>query len=384
MTKINYNINYYICEELILKNLPIDGGSLSTILEQIAFSLYTNRDKKDYLKYDELTVIMQNYKENYPSFHLKTDKLVNNHFLKEVHPNIYKFRSDYMYYYFIGNYIIKSMPPEERHNTISDIFKNLYIPVNHNIAYFLAYKLNFEYDILPLLKRYSNEEANRLPIISFAINVLNDHSGKIKSKVIYETLELIFSIIKKNEEFINALATSINNEAIKDILDCYCEEHACDFAKRVRLKPTHTYFDYKQLFMQVSNKQQWLSLNPEESIYVELLVFTEKLEAAFKAVVNSTLPQDVIDYLTEDGTFEGVLTKGGFSTYSNPYFEDTEIECLAFKEILGEYNEDFLKTIAPFVPADSYIEIETKDDFLYRWKFDGYTCKKIHQKMIWE
>ena len=44
------DINYYICEELILNNLPIDGGSLETVLEQIAFSLYTNRDKKDYLK----------------------------------------------------------------------------------------------------------------------------------------------------------------------------------------------------------------------------------------------------------------------------------------------------------------------------------------------
>ena len=112
-----------------------------------------------------------------------------------------------------------------------DVSSNVYIPVNYGIALFLAYKLNFEYDILPLLKRYSNEEANMLPLISFAINVLNDYSTEIKNKVIYETLELTFSIIKKNEEFINALATSINNEAIKDILDCYCEEHACDFAK---------------------------------------------------------------------------------------------------------------------------------------------------------
>lgn len=378
------NINYYICEELILNNLPIDSGSLSTILEQIAFSLYINKAKKDYLKYDELTAIIQNYKENYPSFHLKTDKLVNNYFLKEVHPNIYKFRSNYMYYYFLGNYIIKSLPPEERYNTINDIFKNLYIPVNYGIALFLAYKLNFEYDILPLLKRHSNKEANMLPLISFAISVLNDYSTEIKSKVIYETLELIFSIIKKNEEFINVLTTSLNNEAIKDILNCYCKEHDCDFAEKVRSNTTPICFNYRQLFAQVRNKQQWLSLNPEESIYVKLLVFTDKSEAAFNAVKNSTLSQDVIDYLTEDGTFEGVLIRGGFSTYSNPYFEDTEIECLSFKEILGEYNEDFLKTIAPFVPADSYIEIETKDDFLYRWKFDGSTCKKIHQKIVWE
>jgi len=306
------DINYYICEELILNNLPIDGGSLETVLEQIAFSLYTNKTKKDYLKYDELSAIIQNYKENYPSFHLKTDKLVNNYFLKEVHPNIYKFRSNYMYYYFLGNYILKSLPPEERYNTINDIFKNLYIPVNYGIALFLAYKLNFEYDILPLLKRHSNKEANMLPLISFAISVLNDYSTEIKSKVIYETLELIFSIIKKNEEFINALITSLNNEAIKDIFDCYCKEHDCDFAEKVRSNTTPICFNYRQLFAQVRNKQQWLSLNPEESIYVKLTVSTDKSEAAFNAVKNSTLPQNVIDYLTEDGTFEGVLTRGGF------------------------------------------------------------------------
>lgn len=392
------DINYYICEELILNKLSNDGSYLTTILEQIAFALYTNRDNKDYLDYAELSNIMKNYNENYPSFHMKIDNLVHNQFLKEIHPMTYKFQSGYMYYYFIGNYILKSMSPNERHNIINNIFKNLYTSVNYNIALFLAYKLSFEYDILPILKSYSNEKQNRLPLISFAINVLNNHSSKIKSKVIYETLELIFDttskVIGKNEEFINAMAdtlvTSIRNEAIKDIFNCYCKEHHCDFAERVRLKfsanSTHltTSFDYRQLFMQVNNKPQWISLNPEESIYVELLVFTDKSEAGFEAVVNSTLPQDVIDYLTEDGTFEGVLTRGGFSTYSNPYFEDTEIECLAFKEVLGEYNEDFLKTIAPFVPPDSYIEIETKDDLLYRWKFDGSTCKKIYQKIVWE
>ena len=145
-----------------------------------------------------------------------------------------------MYYYFLGNYILKSLPPEERYNTINDIFKNLYISVNYGIALFLAYKLNFEYNILPLLKRHSNEEANMLPLISFAINVLNNYSTEIKSKVIYETLELIFSIIKKNEEFINALTTSLNNEAIKDILNCYCKEHDCDFAEKVRPNTTPT------------------------------------------------------------------------------------------------------------------------------------------------
>ena len=173
---MNSNLNYYIYEELILNKLFNEGSYLSTILEQIAFSLYTNRDNKNYIEYVELSNIIQNYNENYPGFYMKVDKLVNNQFLKEIHPMTYKFQSDYMYYYFIGNCILKSILPEERHNTINNIFKNLYTSVNYNIALFLAYKLNFEYDILPLLKRYSNKEANMLPLISFAINVLNDYS----------------------------------------------------------------------------------------------------------------------------------------------------------------------------------------------------------------
>ena len=88
---MNSNLNYYIYEELILNKLFNEGSYLSTILEQIAFSLYTNRDNKNYIEYVELSNIIQNYNENYPGFYMKVDKLVNNQFLKQIHPITYKF-----------------------------------------------------------------------------------------------------------------------------------------------------------------------------------------------------------------------------------------------------------------------------------------------------
>ncbi len=119
------------------------------------------------------------------------------------------------------------------------------------------------------------------------------------------------------------------------------------------------------------------------SVDINVIISRESEEEAFLVVKKSNLPREVIDYLISDGDFISVLTKAGFGMG----FIDSDnkiIQWAMFKEVLGTYTKDFLNIIAPFVPADSYIEIETKDDFLYRWKFDGSTCKKIHQKMIWE
>lgn len=49
-----------------------------------------------------------------------------------------------------------------------------------------------------------------------------------------------------------------------------------------------------------SNKvPEWIDLNANESTSIHFLVFPDKVETAFSAVKNSTLPQEVIDDLTE-------------------------------------------------------------------------------------
>lgn len=44
----------------------------------------------------------------------------------------------------------------------------------------------------------------------------------------------------------------------------------------------------------------------------------------------------------------------------------------------------FLKEIAPFVKAGSYIEMEGEDGGIWRWVFDGKTMKEIDGKVVFE
>lgn len=126
-----------------------------------------------------------------------------------------------------------------------------------------------------------------------------------------------------------------------------------------------------------NNIPEWIDLGAEESTSIYFHVLPDKVEAAFNAVKNSTLPQEIIDDLTAGGTFIKVLTRAGFGV-GRTSGKDTVLEGFIFKEVLGKYNEDFLKTIAPFVTANSYIEINEE----YRWKFDGFTCRKIYPKLV--
>ena len=55
-----------------------------------------------------------------------------------------------MYYYFVGSYIESGLSPTEKEVVIKRVFENIHNDVNYNIALFLAYKLNIEYQIIPL------------------------------------------------------------------------------------------------------------------------------------------------------------------------------------------------------------------------------------------
>ena len=85
--------------------------------------------------------------------------------------------------------------------------------------------------------------------------------------------------------------------------------------------------------MQTSNIPDWIDLNAEESTNIFFLVSSEHQLNAFNAVKNSTLPQEVITFLTEEGTFEKVLTKAGFGIGSTSG-ENMTLEGFAFKEVL--------------------------------------------------
>lgn len=62
-----------------------------------------------------------------------------------------------MYYYFTGSYIQRQLPPTLKTEKIKMIFSDLSQEINFNIALFLAYNMNVEYEILPQIKEATKQ-----------------------------------------------------------------------------------------------------------------------------------------------------------------------------------------------------------------------------------
>lgn len=52
-------------------------------------------------------------------------------------------------------------------------------------------------------------------------------------------------------------------------------------------------------------------------------------------------------------------------------------------EKLGDELE-FFKVIAPFVEKGSFLEMQGEDGSLWRWMFDGTTCKEVYARVEWD
>lgn len=63
--------------------------------------------------------------------------------------------------------------------------------------------------------------------------------------------------------------------------------------------------------------------------------------------------------------------------------EDDNVVNICFDgEKLGD-DEVLFQTIAPFVKADSYIEMDGEEGCLWRWVFDGKRCQEVTPQIIW-
>jgi hypothetical protein len=69
--------------------------------------------------------------------------------------------------------------------------------------------------------------------------------------------------------------------------------------------------------------------------------------------------------------------------WSGEFDDDGNIVDISFdSEKLGD--EIVLwQTIAPFVEAGSFIEMSGEDGNLWRWMFDGTTCKEVYPTVTW-
>lgn len=166
-TQLNYSRYSYVYDGLILNKLTAlaekHGGRVSnnisvytTILQKIAYKMYTDNINK-YVKEEYVLGVILDYKEHHSNAKLKAtdviEWLIDFKFL-ECKDDTYKFKHSYMYYYFAGSYIENALRPEEKNQVIKNVFENIDDDVNYNIALFLAYKMNIEYQIIPLVKEF--------------------------------------------------------------------------------------------------------------------------------------------------------------------------------------------------------------------------------------
>ena len=207
-TQLDYSRYSYVYDGLILKKLTAIAGSESgritnnisiykTILQKLAYEMYKNTQYGVDEKY-VLDVIFD-YKEHHANAKLKAitilEKLVEYQFL-ECKENIYKFKHTYVFYYFIGSYIESELPPDEKEHVIEDVLKNVDDDINYNVALFLAYKLNIEYQIIPLVKKYG--ESLLIKYCDFKYDniksLIEEWGGDIEKKI-----EHIYNVPRNDE-----------------------------------------------------------------------------------------------------------------------------------------------------------------------------------------
>lgn len=126
----------------------------NTLLEILAYDLYKNNEP---MLFEEkfLLKAIADYNENYPPMKKTStgiiQKLVEHKILEERN-NKFKFKYNYMYYSFVGSYITGQLSAEEKTKKIIEIFSDLSVQTNYNIALFIAYSMNTEFDVLPKLQ----------------------------------------------------------------------------------------------------------------------------------------------------------------------------------------------------------------------------------------
>ncbi len=159
--QINYSRFSYIYDSLIMGKLsavanknPNLISTYKTILQKLAYKMYEDGNQ-GFVTEEYVMSVIFNYQENHSNLMLKAADVVKNlvdyRFL-ECKKNTYKFKHRYVYYYFVGSYIDNRLPHIEKENVIKKVFANIDQDINYNIALFLAYNLNKEYDVLPMIK----------------------------------------------------------------------------------------------------------------------------------------------------------------------------------------------------------------------------------------
>lgn len=176
-------------------------------MEYLAFDLYSN-NLSTVFQDEYLIRAIADYNENYPPFKITyskiAQKLVQHKILVEMNDK-YKFKHSYMFYYFAGSYIVNNLSPKDKDEKTMHILSNLSLETNYNIALFMAYIMNTQYEILPKIKEICSKLLSKYK--DFKYEDQHELLEKINSNIL-EKLNKIYRIpdnkeIPKKQEEMN-------------------------------------------------------------------------------------------------------------------------------------------------------------------------------------
>ena len=160
-SKYSYIYDVLIREKIneIAENDAMKCSAYMTLLQMLAYNLY---EKNEGVLFDELTLVktITKYNEEYTPFKNKITQIINKLLEKKIldeRNDKYKFKYNYMFYYFAGSYIENVLSPEEKTIKIHEILSDLSNEINYNIALFMAYSMNTEHVILPIVREIEKE-----------------------------------------------------------------------------------------------------------------------------------------------------------------------------------------------------------------------------------
>ncbi len=220
-TKYSFIYEYYIMEKikLIAGDDTNEALMYKTILEQIAYDIYTETSNNGIIEEKFLIKVISNYLEEHRGYKGKIidiiKKLIECRIIIEKEKT-YRFLRNYMFYYFTGSFILNQMAPVDKIGKINMMFQDLSLDANFNIALFLAYKMNVEFEILPILENISNGLLNDFKTFkyeeqrSMLEKIDIDIAAKVDEKYIIPTNEEIND--RRKNELINEDNIEIEEE----------------------------------------------------------------------------------------------------------------------------------------------------------------------------
>jgi len=346
----DYSRYSYVYECLILNQIneisnkdTNEATMFKTILEQLAFKMYNSNQERDLDECFVLQVIYDynlEYRGNKSTGINIIDKLIKYKIL-EIKEEKYSFKHSYMYYYFVGSFIKNQLPPEEKSKNIKIIFSDLSKEINFNVALFLAYGMNIEFEVLPQIREIA--QGLLVEYANFNYKQQNELIKKIECDI-NEKVDKIFDIPENS----NIPKIQEKLALIYDNIEEVDENESDDFNTNdnTNNKLDKIFQDVKELtrVMEFSGdilKNYSSSIKKQPRIEIINLIYKSslKLIGAFYYVINETLDTiiRIVDKRAKENK-EEVILKNEFKQKINDFLSQFWSKFIYFQLVYLGFN----------------------------------------------